>query len=584
MKIDYQNYNFDYSTLIKEEKAQMKLVPDAADIEITAKDEHGASGVQLVSEYGTEGSSNYYFNALVAGNKVTLTAKTGTKIASAKTTNTATDLQVANDGMSATFTPAAIKIGVNGQISGEVITVAMEDGLSYTINTVAESLPVLKVTGTGVSADDAGVYTFQVAGQLIRVNSNREVVYYRNANCTNPAMPQNFQVDTIDGVNYYSYGVKLNPTMTTGGKECGGFEVMDANYVDQELVTMLPNTDSNHTHGEGYIDSHEFRVLGPNHYLTLSYTQLEVTNLPSSIQGVNGTSHAYVWAGIFQEIKDGKVIKEINTTDYPELFSSAVEDIKYSESTGDLAKMTSWCDYVHCNSLDYTLNSDGTVNKLLVSMRDQSAVYQFDMGTGNIEWILGGKASTLSGYDDYATTRADDNGVEFNAIMFGQHYARYTAANKDGSIGVSLFDNATGTQPYMYENGGIGTHTRVLELTINASKGSATVDNCVNGHKLDLQTGKDHVGDHCGSVDYWSATSTMIGWGLHIPVDTGTPVAAKYGWSQGDHPIFTDWNDKAGTVSMELCVTNSPLAKKKIADGTTTTTMTGAYRTYKSAK
>ena len=67
-----------------------------------------------------------------------------------------------------------------------------------------------------------------------------------------------------------------------------------------------------------------------------------------------------------------------------------------------------WQDYVHPNSLDYTLKADGTVDKLLVSMRDQCAVYQFDMTTGAIDWMLGGQASTLGGYEADTSERKDE--------------------------------------------------------------------------------------------------------------------------------------------------------------------------------
>lgn len=572
--------------MIAEEKSTLKLVPDAAAIEISASDEKGASGVILVPEYNVENPTNYYFNALVAGNKVTLKAQSGTSIKSATTTNKSTDMEVASDGSSATFTPAPIKIDVNGQISDEEITVEMADGQTYAIHTVSENLPTFYMTGNGVSADDAGVYTFAINSELIRVNSDREVVYYRDISCFNEQAAPNFQVEQVGDDYYFAFPVTLNTTMGTFGMTNGAFNVMDSNYVDQELVTLAANTDKNHTHGEGYLDTHEFRILGPHHYLVVSYTPLEITNLPSGIEGVNGTSHAYVDAGIVQEIKDGKVVAEINTTDYPDFYTNAVEGRGYAASTGQNDRQpTSWCDYVHINSLDYILNDDGSVDKLLVSMRMQSAVVQFDMETGYVEWILGGKASTLSGYEDYTTTRQDTEGNSFEALTFGQHYARYSAVNSDGTMKVSVFDNATGTQPYMYENGtGLGTHTRVMELTINPSEKTAVVDNCVQGRTIDLITGKDHVGDHCGSVEYYSPTSTTIGWGLHIPVDAGLPIAAQYGWEPGDHPVFTDWNDETQTVSLELCVKNSKFTEKQQAQGITGENMTGAYRTYKTAK
>ena len=79
--------------------------------------------------------------------------------------------------------------------------------------------------------------------------------------------------------------------------------------------------------------------------------------------------------------------------------------------------------------------------------------YQFDFNTGAIDWILGGKASTLKGYEGYASTRTDDNGVAFQALTFGQHFARYTNKDENGMITgntqISVFDNHTGIGSFL---------------------------------------------------------------------------------------------------------------------------------------
>ena len=156
MPIDYRNYYFDFTDQIAQERAAVKMVPDPADIEITASDANDASGVVLVPEFGAEGSGRYYFNALVVGSKVTFTAKDGAKIKEAKSTAADSDIAVASDGKTATFTPQPIKIQPQGLLAGETITVVMESGAEYTIPTASESLPVMEVTGKGVADGDAG--------------------------------------------------------------------------------------------------------------------------------------------------------------------------------------------------------------------------------------------------------------------------------------------------------------------------------------------------------------------------------------------------------------------------------------------
>ena len=83
------------------------------------------------------------------------------------------------------------------------------------------------------------------------------------------------------------------------------------------------------------------------------------------------------------------MVNEVNTADYPLLYESAVEKIDYAGSTLDGIEVAvgentvfsladGIMDYVHVNSVDYTLDENGDVDKILVSMRDQCAVYQFD--------------------------------------------------------------------------------------------------------------------------------------------------------------------------------------------------------------
>lgn len=585
MQIEYKNYYFDFAADIKEELAAMKTVPEAADINITASNALGSTGVVLVAKYGEEEPRDFYLNAYVAGAAVTLTAVDGAKIVSATSSVEGSDIAVAADGACATFTPATIKIVPGGKVTDEIITVTMDSGEEYAVHTASEMIPLLKLAGNGVSADDFGIYTFENMMKLIRINSDRELVYFRDVTCLAPMASFNFEADEASGKLYLAYDVPISQKMYGGGYNSAVYVVMDENYREIDVVGMLPNDDPNHTHGEGYIDQHEHRMLGDKHYLTLSYTPLEVDNLPEGVEGIDGTSRAYVWACIFQEIWDGKVISEINTTDYPELYASAVEGCDFAATTGEYDKPRSWADYIHANSLDYILAEDGTVQKIVVSMRDQSALFQFDMKSGEMEWVLGGLASTLTGFEDYTIPRKSDKGVDFNAIMFGQHYARYKKFNDDGTYELTVLDNFTGAGlPFMYET---GTYTRAFKFLVDEEAKTAKVLSCINGRDIDYITGRDHTGDHCASVDYWSDTSVNIGWGLHMPVDLGLPIAAEYGWQQGDHSIFTDYNPVTGTVSLELNLLPSEAYQKKVADGFDFgrwTMCCGAYRAYKTMR
>ena len=423
-------------------------------------------------------------------------------------------------------------------------------------------------------------------------------------------MAENFAAqDAIDGSRYYTAFIELEPTYRNamGGYSSGYYLVMDENYTDIDEATLAANDDEKHYHGQGYLDQHEFVVLGKDHYINLSYTPVLADNLPETVKGLDGGNTAYVWVGIIQEVKDGKVIKEINTGDYPLLYDSAVESINYSESTLDGAPTSigqqtvqknfaaGVKDYVHVNSVDYTLDANGNTDKILVSMRDQSAVYQFDFNTGAIDWILGGKASTLKGYEGYTSTRTDDNGVAFQALTFGQHFARYTNKDENGMITgntqISLFDNHTGIGPFLTSPtypGAPTTQTRTLQVSINEKKGTAKVYNAIKGTDLTDKNGKYHIASHCGSVQYDSDTSVTIGWGLHgvidnipafVPDQARKNLDANYpdiALKQGCRPVFTDYNMAAGTISFEL----TPVRNQMNSDSPDALF---SYRTYKNA-
>ncbi|MCD8230263.1 MAG: aryl-sulfate sulfotransferase [Clostridiales bacterium] len=593
-EIDYTNINYDFSEDIAEERAAIQIVPDAADIDLSVADENGATGVVLSASVDETNTTDYYLNAMVAGNALVFTSE-NSGIASASS-SVSGDLAV-EDG-AVTVVPSAMVVA---EATDEVFTFTLEDGTTYNVHTWNELLPYFEVTGDGVSEDNAGVYSFAIDKFMLRVNTDGELVYYRNMNCVGEEiMAENFATqETADGT-YYTTFVELRPEYrnSNGGFSSGFYLVMDANYADADEVTLLANTEENHTHGQGYLDQHEFVVLGANHYLTLSYTPQLVENLPDGVEGLDGGNTAYVWAGVFQEIQDGEVLNEICTTDYPMLYESAVEKIDYANSTDEGTYVTinneevfstgdGWMDYVHPNSLDYTLDADGNIDKLLVSMRDQCAVYQFDFSTGAMEWILGGKASTITGYEDYTSTRTDDNGEEFTALTYAQHYARYTNKNEDGTLTedpiISIFDNQTGTAPFITVVDP-PTLTRTLKVAIDEDAQTAVVSDVINGTDLNEKSEKYHIASHCGSVDYFNSTSVVIGWGLHGVIDNlgayvpeGTITDAGYDdLRQGSRPVFTEYDMENDSITFELSVTRNV--------NITSSEAMFSYRTYKTAE
>mgnify|MGYP003278862293 FL=1 len=83
-EISYSNISFDFADELASEREALKLVPDAADISISVADEKGATGVVLVPSLDEANTTDYYLNALVAGNSLVFTPAKDAAIASAK--------------------------------------------------------------------------------------------------------------------------------------------------------------------------------------------------------------------------------------------------------------------------------------------------------------------------------------------------------------------------------------------------------------------------------------------------------------------------------------------------------------------
>lgn len=573
--ISYANIYFDYASQIAAERAELTLIPAALDIPLVVSDADGATGVQLVASLEEGNTTDLYLNALVAGNELVFAAEEAELVSVVSSISGEVELV---DG-TACVIPAPI---MAAEPVDEVFTITLADGAVYQVHTVSQLMPGVKITGEGVAEENEGVYTFGVDKFMMRVDTDGELVFYRNMNCVGELICEHFGSQEVADGLYHTYFVELHSEYrhSQSGYSSGMYVVMDENYNEIDYVTLLPNEDENHTHGEGYLDQHELVILSRGHYLTLSYTPLLVDNLPSEVEGINGTNTAYVWAGIVQEVKDGKVLQEINTTDYPLLYVSAVEKMDYANSSDQGAEAVvnqqtvwapadGWQDYVHINSLDYTLDNTGNVNKMLMSMRDQCAVYQFDWKTGAIDWILGGKASTLTGYEEYTTTRTDEMGREFTALTYGQHYARYTNKNEDGTIignpEISIFDNQTGMAPFFMKLP-VPTLTRTFKVIIDEAAKTAEVFDVITAAEMDKLTGTYHNASHCGTVVYANDTSVISGWGMHAVVDT-IGAFAPYGTMsdigfedlrQGSRPIFTEYDMENDVVTFELSVTRSP--------------------------
>jgi hypothetical protein len=338
---------FDYTAAIAATnfKSPNFTTPNVSDIALKAESANGVTGIALTKSSSVENTGDLYLNAYSAGEELAIS---GMGIAAVTSVYNGEEAPITVTNGKFYFVPRVLAMA---NTKDEIIRVTMTDGKVYNIHTVHEKLPLFEITAN--NNPDKGVYTAAIDGFLIRLSADGTIVYYRYMGHIGRNLIANFEPHDIKEGRYYTYFCETDANLRdpTMGYNSGMFVVMDSNYTEVNYITLIP---TNH-HGEGYLDQHEFLLLSPTHWISLSYSIERVNNIPSSVAT---SPEAYVQAGIIQEVKDGKVIIEIDSVDYPEFYALAMTQNEYAKSSPDIP--ASICDYVHPNSM-YIDQRDGNI-------------------------------------------------------------------------------------------------------------------------------------------------------------------------------------------------------------------------------
>ena len=206
------------------------------------------------------------------------------------------------------------------------------------------------------------------------------------------------QTTLVNGEKVYSYMQQekaVPPFHYLGGSLVlmnDKFEVIDS--------LTIQKTDK---HPALMIENHDSLILDKNHYILSAYHETEILN-PETEKPV------FVAESVIQEIKDGKVVFDWVSSDYPELYTH----FKYPNYYFDQR----FHDYMHFNSIII----DPKDNNFIVSFASQSSVVKLNRQTGEIMWTLGGSG--------------DDFKLDEKYHFFGQHSLSF-----DDKGNLMLFDN-----------------------------------------------------------------------------------------------------------------------------------------------
>ena len=298
------------------------------------------------------------------------------------------------------------------------------DNKIYYINTIPDDFPRYKCVSNNPTPGN--IYLGYTGTPMMMLSNIGELLYYK----ANGSYYMDFKkvFNSKGEIRYTAIRTDNTPKVEGVGYELGIVEVMNERFEIIDEVKMLPSIN---VPGGNYSENHDFCFIDDQHYIVSGYIPMKVNNIPAYIsQNPAGTK---VVASILQEIKNGSIVWEWNSTKFPHLYESSIESNDYTNA------LNPWCDYMHFNSM--VIDPDD--GNLICSFRHQDAIMKINRNDGQIMWYLGG---------------ANDNfGLTSNQKLKRQHFAQ-VFVNSDGSKTITCFDNRTG------ENA-----ARVVEFTVNES-------------------------------------------------------------------------------------------------------------------
>ena len=215
---------------------------------------------------------------------------------------------------------------------------------------------------------------------IFKLDKTGKMKYYKRTNMVSFDFRKEFNSD--NKIRYmYLEAVDDNWDELTSLLPCD-LVVMNENYEEIDRIKYL-NKDNTYSN----LENHTYVYVDDNHYILTSYEIEERKNDEETIK---------LFHNIIQEVKDGKVLWEFNSKDYPELYNNS--------STGGQ-------DYIHINSIDI----DKDDSNLICSFRNIDSILKLSRKDGKIIWSLGGVA------DEFGLNKEQKFSKQHSAISIGNN-------------------------------------------------------------------------------------------------------------------------------------------------------------------
>ena len=397
--------------------------------------------------------------------------------------------------------PLSLKLDVMNPQTGIEVKVVDTATKAETINYI-RTVPAALDLRTEGSPSEAGFYYLTINQYLCKMDSRGNVVFYAyKPGCGD------FKPHVLNGKLYYSYLQQLNVRegFDAGNMKCRAV-VLNDKFAEIDSISYLSTQQGMKQH---FLEQHEFLMLGEHHYVVSAYVVKRVNNIPSEVKGYSPFG-ARVVAAVFQEIKDGNLVFQWDSTEHPQLYGMSTDSNDY------LGEQTIYADYVHLNSIEV----DPADGNYIVSLRNTSSILKISKKTGEILWILGGKG--------------DQFGLAAEQKPSAQHFARISSRGT-----LTVFDNGL-ILPAGMPNPFVDAYeTRVVEYKLDEK----------NKRLTSFQ--EYRVPGTCspimGSAELLDEQSNtfLIGWGGKR---AGTPVFTETNFKDQRH-AFEVWNRDGNIVT-----------------------------------
>ena len=263
--------------------------------------------------------------------------------------------------------------------------------------------------------------SFPFSRNLIMLDGKGNVVWEKYEPFANPDQPGafwDFKQHKVDGEVYYSYhdqtGTYDNYGLTGYGP--GERVILDKDFNEVKRITFEESS----VVPKGFpLDGHDFLMIDLDHYILNGYVKGTVYNIPGY---ENGSDVVFSY---LQEVKDGEVIWEWKSIDYPELYDQVAIHSMSQNGVNNFANENGMApDYIHFNSMD--LDAEGN---LICSFRHIHALLCLDRSASenHILWTLSGIG------DEFGLTEIQKSSAQHTAFVDGSYITVFDNGNRNGT-------------------------------------------------------------------------------------------------------------------------------------------------------